>query len=1070
MPNFDDLPKAYDASHVEDSIYAAWEQSGVFNPDKLPERNQKGEPYCIVMPPPNRTGTLHMGHATMLAIEDLLIRFQRMQGKRTLWIPGTDHAAIATQVRVEQLLIKQGMKDPRKELGREKLLEKVIEFAEGSKRTINNQVRKMGSSCDWSRERYTFDTPRNIAVNRVFKMMFDDGVIERGYRIVNWDPQFQTTLSDDEVLSKEITGKLLTFTYDKDFPIAISTTRPETKFGDVAVAVHPEDERYASYVGQTFAPTFCGKRLSIKVIADAAVDPAFGTGALGVTPAHSMIDAEMAERHALETIQVIGQDGRMLPIVGEEFAGLTITEVRAKIEAALKEGGLLQKVEEVQQHLPIAERGGAPVEQLPMRQWFIRVNKPFALRQDTLNKWKKGDFVSLKELMIHAVESGQTTIVPDRFDKTYFHWINNLRDWCISRQIWFGHRIPVWYRGDEVVCSTTPMGEGWEQDPDTLDTWFSAGSWTFSALGWPLTTLVYMRHGKARSNVEQFVDGGSKGDGNSLTEEGVEQVKRVTDELRRLGATRIVSSPIHRARQTSEIVASALGIPIEYDDRLCEVGLGKHDGATEEKFASVRGPIDAWRGGAEVPDEIESYASVSARMQAVASDIVRKYAGETVLVISHGDPLNVYFDAHDGSNVWGADYPRNAEPHVIRLDSSANVAGDLDLYHPTNVLETGYDILFFWVARMILMSSYVLGEVPFKDVYLHGLVRDEEGRKMSKSLGNILDPLDLIPKYGTDAVRLSLVMGTTPGQDTKLSEAKIEGFRNFTNKLWNISRFVLMQIGETEGSSTIEPKTMADRWILARLNDVTRSITKKLETYQLSAAAEELRDFTWNDFADWYLEIAKIEKGKETILAHILKSVLAMWHPFMPFVTEYVWGLAGWSNMSLIVSDWPKASFVGSEGDVTAAASFEQIRQLITDIRRLRSDLKIEPKARMPFFISSDEQNMQRVHENATVIAESIRAGSIDYSVSKEHEQLWSFAVSGPYSIGVFMTIDADKEREKLAKEIAETQAYVTSMEQKLSNEEFTSKAPAKVVDGMKAKRDEAVAKAATLTERLKSL
>ena len=755
MSRFDDLPKAYDASSVEDALYKEWEDSGVFNPDKLPERNQKGEPYCIVMPPPNRTGTLHMGHAAMLAIEDLMIRFERMRGKKTLWIPGTDHAAIATQVKVEQLLMKEGMKDPRKELGREKFLERVVQFADDSANTIRKQVRKMGSSCDWSREKYTLDEERNEAVNEMFKMMFEDGIIKRGYRVVNWDPQFQTTLSDDEVLTKETTAKLLTFTYDKDFPIAISTTRPETKFGDTAVAVHPTDKRYKDLVGKTLTANFCGKEIHVKVIADEAVDPTFGTGALGVTPAHSMIDADIAVRHDLPTVQVIGKDGKMTGDAGQKFSGLTVVEAREKVEKMLSDAGLLKSVEDVPQNLPVAERGGAPVEQLPMRQWFIRVNKKFALRQDTLGKWKKGDQATLKELMIHAVESGQTKIIPERFDKTYFHWINNLRDWCISRQIWFGHQIPVWYKENkkmmqatgeqvEMVVSEKSPGKGWKRDPDTLDTWFSSGLWTFSTLGWP----------------------------------------------------------------------------------------------DEKAFKKMR------------------------------------------------------------------------------------------KYHPTAVLETGYDILFFWVARMILMSTYALGEVPFKDVYLHGLVRDEQGRKMSKSLGNVLDPLDLIPKYGTDAVRLSLLMGTTPGQDMKLSEAKVEGFRNFTNKLWNISRFILMQIGDSADglrptADGVKAKTIADEWILARLDETVASVTKKMEAFEFSSAGEELRDFTWSDLADWYLEIAKIEKGKEKILSHILESILKLWHPFMPFVTEHIWKTAGF-NGGLIIAEWLSSDLPSPISDLR----FETFRTL----------------------------------------------------------------------------------------------------------------------------------------------
>ncbi|MFA5130131.1 MAG: valine--tRNA ligase [Patescibacteria group bacterium] len=920
MSRFEELPKAYDASSVEDDIYAAWEASGVFDPDKLPERNQKGAPYCIVMPPPNRTGTLHMGHAAMLAIEDVMIRFERMRGKKTLWIPGTDHAAIATQVKVEQLLMKEGMKDPRKELGREKFLERVMQFADDSANTIRKQVRKMGSSCDWTREKYTLDEERSRAVNEMFKRMYDDKIIERGYRVVNWDPQFQTTLSDDEVLTKETTAKLLTFTYDKDFPITISTTRPETKFGDTAVAVHPTDKRYKDLVGKTLTANFCGKQIKVKIIADEAVDPEFGTGALGVTPAHSMIDADIAVRHDLPTVQVIGKDGKMTGDAGPAFSGLTVIEARQKVEKMLGDAGLLKSVVEIPQNLPVAERGGAPVEQLPMRQWFIRVNKKFALRQDTLGRWKKGDEATLKELMTYAVESGQINIVPDQFKKTYFHWINNLRDWCISRQIWFGHQIPVWYKkkvaeshpslrregtgegrneatGEdlqtEMMVSDTSLGEGWERDPDTLDTWFSSGLWTFSTLGWP--------DKKAFDSMKEF--------------------------------------------------------------------------------------------------------------------------------------------------------------------------------HPTAVLETGYDILFFWVARMILMSTYALGEVPFKDIYLHGLVRDEQGRKMSKSLGNVLDPLDLIPKYGTDAVRLSLLMGTTPGQDMKLSEAKVEGFRNFTNKLWNISRFILLQIGGdgvgAHGCAPIEinnikSKTLADEWILASLDETVASVTQKIEKYEFSSAGEELRDFTWSDLADWYLEIAKIEKGKEQILSHILESILKLWHPFMPFVTEHIWKTAGFEN-NLIISEWPNQS----EGfdklsleKLTLIKKFEIFIALITDMRRLRAEQGIEPVKFVEFSITSDEEIKNLINSNLEVIKQLARASDIRCELTPDG---WVTAMSGTATIGLNVAgaVDIEKEKAKMQKELAELEPYIKSTKAKLKNKEFASKAPAKVIEGMKAKLEEAEGKKKAIEERL---
>jgi len=761
-----ELPKAYDASSVEDEIYQRWESSGYFNPDKLPDRNQNGEPYCIIMPPPNRTGTLHMGHATMLAIEDLLIRFQRMLGKKTLWLPGTDHAAIATQVKVEQLLMKEGIQNPREELGREEFLSRVVAFAEDSANTIRSQVRKMGSSCDWSREKYTLDAERNRAVNEMFKRMYEDGIIERGDRMVNWDPGFKTVISDDEVVWREEKAPFYTFKYG---PFEIGTSRPETKFGDKYVVMHPEDERYAAFKeGQKIELEWINGPITATVIKDSVIDREFGTGVMTITPWHDQVDYDLAERRGLDKEQVIDMEGKLLPMAGE-FAGMSILDARKKVVEKLKAKGLLVQVDENYVHrVATAERGGTLIEPQISRQWFIRVNKKFALRQDTLGKWKKGDQTTLKELMIEAVASKQTNIVPDRFEKIYFHWINNLRDWCISRQIWFGHRIPVWYKDQEEQVSETAPGKGWEQDPDTLDTWFSSGLWTFSTLGWP----------------EQ--------------------------------------------------------------------------------------------------------------------------------------------------------------------------ASDLKNNHPTSVLETGYDILFFWVARMILMSSYGLGEVPFKNVYLHGLVRDEKGRKMSKSLGNILDPLDLIPKYGTDAVRLSLLIGTTPGQDMRLSENKIAGFRNFTNKLWNISRFIMIQLGEGGlRQEKIEPTTLADKWILTRLADVVTSITKKLDAYRFSAAGDELRDFTWTELADQYLEIAKKEKGKEAILSYILTTILKLWHPYMPFITEHVWSLLGQKEL-LLVAEWPKSK----EIPIDTEAAEEYLRQQRSKQSPEDQERQKEELEEIVSYIQSTEQKL----------------------------------------------------------------------------------------------------------------
>ncbi len=888
------LPKAYPSSDVETGIFESWDVSGYFDPEGLPERNQQGAPYCIVLPPPNRTGTLHMGHAKMLAIQDILIRFYRMRGRKTYWVPGTDHAAIATQVKVEQLLRKRGMEDPKKELGREAFLKEVRDFAEQSRDTIVKQCKAMGASMDWKREKYTLDEERNRAVNEMFQMMHEDGLIERGYRIVNWDPQFQTTLSDDEVEHRDTEADLITFKYDADFPIAISTTRPETKFGDTAVAVHPDDERYQSYIGKTFEPVFCGKRLSIKVIADTEVDPSFGTGALGVTPAHSMTDADIAERHGLETVPVIDRQAKMTKEAGADFVGLTIDEARKKIVDCLQADGCLIKQERVPQALLVAERGGARVEQLPMLQWFVRVNKPFTLRQDTLGKWKKGEMTTLKELMHFAVDSEQVRILPDHFKKIYFHWIENLRDWCISRQIWFGHRIPVWYPPDHDQAPSTKHqaldryqvsvdspGEGWTQDPDTLDTWFSSGMWTFSVLGWPDKTK------------------------------------------------------------------------------------------------------------------------------------------------------------------------------------------ELEEYHPTAVLETGKDILFFWVARMVLMSTYALGEVPFKDVYLHGLVRDDEGRKMSKSLDNILDPLELIPKYGTDAVRLSLVVGTSPGQDQKLSEEKVKDLRNFTNKLWNIVRFMLMQIGEHPVLPTTVPSgvTLSDRWILNRLHAVTFSVTEKLEAYQFSAAGDELREFTWNDLADWYLEIAKLEGDKSEVLSYLLPKLLSLWHPFMPYVTECLWGHGGYPD-PLMVYPWLETE----QDSMKDTDSFEGIREAVTVMRRLRSEQGIDAGKKVSFILQvSDASIVTLLQEHNGVIAGLTRAESVSIGQIPEG---WATAVSGAVTIGLDVagSVDVEVERKKLETEQAEKQAYLVSLNRKLENEEFVSKAPPAIVEEMRAKQKDASDALDALQDRLSSL
>ncbi len=736
----EDFLKPYDPSAYEDALYAAWEESGYFNPDVCVEKGvtaADAEPFAIVLPPPNVTGTLHMGHAAMLAVEDIFIRFARMRGKKTLWIPGTDSAALATQSKVEDIVYKTEKKT-RYDYGRDEFLVKVHNFAFESQSTILGQLRKMGSSLDWSRLAYTLDESRYHAVMTAFVRMYEAGLIYRGMRIVNWDPKLQTTVSDDEVDHEEVTEP---FYYLQYGPFTIGTVRPETKFGDKYVVMHPDDERYKAWEhGQKIELEWINGPITATVIKDEAIDMEFGTGVMTITPWHDATDFEIAERHGLEREQIIDYNGKLLPIAGE-FAGLHIKKARPLIVERLKEKGLLAKVDEAYTHnVAKNSRGGGMIEPQIKMQWFVGVDREFTMPHSDITGIKSGEKTTLKKLMRAAVANGQITIVPENFERVYHHWIDNLHDWCISRQIWFGHRIPVWYRGNETYCGIEApdekMGEGWQQDPDTLDTWFSSGLWTFSTLGWPYET------------------------------------------------------------------------------------------------------------------------------------------------------------------------------------------DDLKTYHPTAVLETGYDIIQFWVARMILMSGFHLGTVPFKTVYLHGLVRDSKGQKMSKSLGNIVDPLDMIAKYGADATRLSLIVGATPGADTKLAEDKIKGYKHFANKLWNITRFVLTN---TTDAKLVRPDTLPERdvAILSELSATVADITKDIEEYRLYLAAEKAYHYVWHELADKILEESKgvlahesgdergahAKRARQYTLSVCLLTSLKVLHPFMPFVTEAVWQRlpATWQKDTdmLMVAKWP---------------------------------------------------------------------------------------------------------------------------------------------------------------------
>lgn len=709
------LTKPFDANAVEFSLYKMWEESGFFNPDNLPAQaglsGERKEAYTVILPPPNVTGTLHTGHAIMLAIQDTLVRFKRMNGYKTLWLPGTDHAAIATQSVVEKKIQKEEGKT-RHELGREETLRRINEFALESQNTILSQFRSMGATLDWSRLAFTLDDKRNLAVRTMFKKMYDDGLIYRGNRIVNWDPKGQTTISDDEV---EYVEEKTKFYYFKYGPFVIGTARPETKFGDKYVIMHPDDERYKEYKdGQKLTVEWINGPIEATIIKDESIDKDFGTGVMTITPWHSMVDFDLAQKYKLDYEQIIDKYGKLLP-VAEEFAGMKIKDARGKIVEKLQSKGLVEKIEDYTHNIATASRTGGIIEPQIMKQWFVGVNTKFE---------HFGKKTTLKELMREAVKSKKTTIIPDRFEKVYFHWIDNLRDWCISRQIWYGHRVPVWYKGDEVYCGIeAPKGTDWVQDEDTLDTWFSSGLWTFSTLGWPEKT------------------------------------------------------------------------------------------------------------------------------------------------------------------------------------------NDLKTYHPTSLLETGNDILFFWVARMILFSTYALNEVPFKDVYLHGLVRDAQGRKISKSLGNVLDPRDLSSKYGTDALRMALLVGNGPGNDLKLGEDKVKAYKLFANKIWNATRFVIEKTLDHEKDSEL---TEEDKLIYSTWEEKKKDITSDLENYRLHLASEKIYDYFWHIFCDEIIEKLKLrilnneeKQSAQTLLLKLLREQIIVMHPFMPFITEEIWKYIKKNDDAiLLVTSW----------------------------------------------------------------------------------------------------------------------------------------------------------------------
>ncbi len=722
-----ELPKAYQPSEHEAAMYKRWESSGYFNPDNLPNA-KKRKPFSIAMPPPNITGELHMGHALGMTLEDIMIRYQRMQGRSALWLPGTDHAAIATQVLVERELRSEGI--DRKRLGREKFLERVWLWKAKYGGRIVEQIKRLGASADWSRERFTMDDGLTLAVQTAFKKLYDDGLIYRGERMINWCWECGTAISDLEVEHQDTPGKLWYLRYpvvDSQQSLVVATTRPETLLGDTAVAVNPDDERYAQLIGKRVRLPIANRE--IPIIADARIDQAFGTGAVKVTPAHDPLDFELGQTHQLPRLQVIGFDGKMTPEAGPGWAGLSIGKAREQVLTKLRELGALEREQDYIHAVGTCSRSRTPVEPLVSRQWFLRM-------------------AGLAKPAMRAVRSGKVKIVPERYTKTFFHWMEHIRDWNISRQIWWGHRLPVWYQRADVrhenpTVALQRPGPSWVQEEDTLDTWFSSGLWTFSTLGWPKKTK------------------------------------------------------------------------------------------------------------------------------------------------------------------------------------------DLERFHPTAVMETGWDILFFWVARMMMLSLYFMKEVPFKTIYLHGLVLDDQGRKMSKSKGTGIDPLPLADRYGMDALRMSLIVGNAPGQDFRLFEKKIEGYRNFANKLWNIGRFIIQQPGAAK------PRTpsLADNWIVWKLGQLVTEVTAAIDRYDFSLAGQRLYDFVWHDFADWYLEASKVHPNP-AMLRTVFEIVLPLLHPFMPFITERLWQALGKPAL-VMVSPWPKPPAAWKR-QRAAGQAFEQLRATVVALRHFK--------------------------------------------------------------------------------------------------------------------------------------
>ncbi len=842
-----EISTSYEPSSVEQKWYKAWEESGSFSP------SGDNEAFTVMIPPPNVTGILHIGHILNNTIQDVLVRRARMQGKRTLWLPGTDHASIATEAKVTNMLKEQGI--DKKEIGREEFLKHAWQWKEKYGNTILTQLKRIGASCDWSKTTFTMDEDYSKAVTKVFVDLYEDGMIYKGERIINWDPKGLTALSDEEVIHKEVNGNLWHFKYpikDSDKFIIVATTRPETMLGDTGIAVNPDDERYKDLVGKSVILPLVNRE--IPIFADTYVDKEFGTGAVKVTPAHDPNDFEMGQRNNLELINIMHPNASINDNVPELFRGMDRKEARKRVVEEMEKHGFLEKIEDYTHKVGHSERTDAVVEPYVSKQWFVDMKK-------------------LVEPAIDCVKNGEVKFYPERWTKTYYHWLDNIKDWCISRQLWWGHRIPVWYKNDEIYCGVNPPeGDGWMQEEDVLDTWFSSWLWPFATLGWPEDTK------------------------------------------------------------------------------------------------------------------------------------------------------------------------------------------DLNKHYPTQDLVTGPDIIFFWVARMIMAGLYFKKEIPFNSVYFNGLIRDEKGRKMSKSLGNSPDPIDLMDKYGSDALRVGLLLIAPQGLDILFSEEKIEHGRNFMNKVWNSARFVEMNMDENVNSDISELSNeqldVTDKWILSKLNSTIIEVENAYDNYRMNDAVKSVYDFVYKNFCDWYIEFSKSrfygtdENDKaiaQKVCLHVLETILKLMHPYCPFITEEIWSHSN-KNEMLINAPWPKSN--KNMVDVKIENELSIIMNLISSIRNIKANFAISPKKEIDLICKVDNSMANVLNNYKSYLERLVKVTNLETGENiKKPSQSTTIVID---NIEVYIPlkdlIDIDKEIDRLENQIENLEGRLGAVNRKLENKQFVSNAPENIV------------------------